>query len=38
MPLANLLHDRLLSLQSQGHGDLDWSALALAASRDAGLE
>ena len=38
MPLANLLHDRLLSLQSQGHGDLDWSALALAASRDAGLD
>lgn len=38
MPLANLLHDRLLSLQSQGHGDLDWSGLALAASRDAGLD
>ncbi|MDZ3838844.1 MAG: NAD(P)-dependent oxidoreductase [Rhodospirillales bacterium] len=38
MPLANLLHDRLLSLQSRGHGELDWSALALAASRDAGLD
>lgn len=38
MPLANLLHDRLLSLQSQGHGDVDWSGLALAASRDAGLD
>ncbi len=38
MPLANLLHDRLLSLQAQGHGELDWSALALAASKDAGLD
>lgn len=38
MPLASLLHDRLLALQAQGHGDLDWSALALAASKDAGLD
>jgi 3-hydroxyisobutyrate dehydrogenase-like beta-hydroxyacid dehydrogenase len=37
MPLASLLHDRLLALQAQGHGQLDWSALALAASKDAGL-
>lgn len=38
MPLANLLHDRLLSLQAQGHGELDWSGVALAASKDAGLD
>jgi 3-hydroxyisobutyrate dehydrogenase-like beta-hydroxyacid dehydrogenase len=38
MPLANLLHDRLLSLQAQGHGELDWSGVALAASRDAALD
>jgi 3-hydroxyisobutyrate dehydrogenase-like beta-hydroxyacid dehydrogenase len=38
MPVANLLHDRLLGLQAQGFGTLDWSALALGASKDAGLD
>lgn len=38
MPVASLLNDRLLGMQAQGHGDLDWSALALAASKDAGLD
>ncbi|MBL8658468.1 MAG: NAD(P)-dependent oxidoreductase [Rhodospirillales bacterium] len=37
MPLASLVHDRLLALQAQGHGAIDWSGLALAASREAGL-
>jgi 3-hydroxyisobutyrate dehydrogenase-like beta-hydroxyacid dehydrogenase len=37
MPLANLLHDRLLTLADRGHGDLDWAALALKASEEAGL-
>lgn len=36
MPLASLLHDRLLGLLAQGHGALDWSALGLAAAREAG--
>lgn len=38
MPMASLLHDRLLAMHAQGHGALDWSALALAASKDAGLD
>jgi 3-hydroxyisobutyrate dehydrogenase-like beta-hydroxyacid dehydrogenase len=37
MPIASLLRDRLLSAISKGRGDLDWSALALGASDDAGL-
>ena len=37
MPLASLLHDRLLTLADRGHGDLDWAALALKASEEAGL-
>lgn len=37
MPLGNLLHERLLSAMSKGRADLDWTALALGASEDAGL-
>jgi 3-hydroxyisobutyrate dehydrogenase-like beta-hydroxyacid dehydrogenase len=37
MPLASLVHGRLLAGIARGRGDLDWSALALAASEDAGL-
>jgi 3-hydroxyisobutyrate dehydrogenase-like beta-hydroxyacid dehydrogenase len=38
LPLASLVHDRLLSLRSQGIGaEHDWSALALCAMSDAGL-
>lgn len=37
MPLASLLHDRLLAMHAQGQGGIDWSGLALAASKDAGL-
>ena len=36
MPLASLIADRFLALIAGGGGDLDWSALALVAKRDAG--
>jgi 3-hydroxyisobutyrate dehydrogenase-like beta-hydroxyacid dehydrogenase len=36
MPVASLLRDRFLTLLAAGAGDLDWSALAALASRDAG--
>jgi 3-hydroxyisobutyrate dehydrogenase-like beta-hydroxyacid dehydrogenase len=39
LPLASLVHDRFLALRSQGIGaEHDWSALALCALRDAGLD
>ena len=38
MPLASLLHDRFLSLLAQGGDDLDWSAIARLAAKDAGNE
>jgi 3-hydroxyisobutyrate dehydrogenase-like beta-hydroxyacid dehydrogenase len=37
LPLASLLHDRLLSLVATGNSDIDWTGLALKASQDAGL-
>jgi 3-hydroxyisobutyrate dehydrogenase-like beta-hydroxyacid dehydrogenase len=37
MPLANLLQERLLSAMSKGRADMDWTALAIGASEDAGL-
>lgn len=37
MPLASLLHDRLLSGLARNRGDLDWTALALGVREDAGL-
>jgi len=37
MPLASLLHDRLLSALAKGRGDLDWTGMALGVSEDAGL-
>jgi 3-hydroxyisobutyrate dehydrogenase-like beta-hydroxyacid dehydrogenase len=36
MPVASLLRDRFLGVLAMGAGDLDWSALAALASRDAG--
>jgi len=36
MPLASLLHDRLLALAAQGHGEIDWTAIGLAVAREAG--
>jgi hypothetical protein len=38
MPLASLISDRFLALIASRGGDLDWSALALIAKRDAGAE
>jgi 3-hydroxyisobutyrate dehydrogenase-like beta-hydroxyacid dehydrogenase len=38
LPLANLVHDRFLSLLAQGGESLDWSAIAELASREAGIE
>ncbi|HEU4685856.1 MAG TPA: NAD(P)-dependent oxidoreductase [Nitrospira sp.] len=38
MPLASLLHDRLLSLVAQGKSDLDWVALASEVARQGGME
>ncbi|MHB8347634.1 MAG: NAD(P)-dependent oxidoreductase [Acidiferrobacterales bacterium] len=37
MPLASLLHDRLLAGLARNRGDLDWAALALGVREDAGL-
>lgn len=38
LPLGSLLHDRWVSAVAKGRGDLDWSAIALNVSEDAGLE
>jgi 3-hydroxyisobutyrate dehydrogenase-like beta-hydroxyacid dehydrogenase len=38
MPLASLLHDRLLSSMAKGRENHDWSALARITSEEAGLE
>ena len=38
MPLASLLHDRLLTLIARGGEGLDWSALGQLAANDAGME
>lgn len=38
MPLASLLHDRFISAIAKGRADMDWSAIALGASDDAGLK
>jgi len=37
MPVANLIHDRLLTLVAQGRQDLDWCALARLSAEQAGL-
>ncbi|MCU1286843.1 MAG: 6-phosphogluconate dehydrogenase NAD-binding protein [Acidobacteriales bacterium] len=37
MPFANVVHDNFLSAIANGHGDLDWSALALVAEERAGV-
>ncbi|MFZ5557142.1 MAG: NAD(P)-dependent oxidoreductase [Pseudomonadota bacterium] len=38
MPLASLVYDRLLSGVARGRANLDWSAIALAVSEEAGLK
>ncbi len=37
MPVGSLLRDRMLTAIAKERGDFDWSAIALAASEDAGL-
>ncbi len=37
MPFASLLHDRFMASVAKGRGEMDWSALALGVSEDAGL-
>src|SRR5574338_324480 len=38
MPIADLLHARILSGLAKGRNDLDWTAIALSAAEDAGLD
>jgi len=38
MPFATLLHDRFLAAAARGRGQLDWSAVALSASEEAGVD
>ncbi|MBV8652236.1 MAG: NAD(P)-dependent oxidoreductase, partial [Alphaproteobacteria bacterium] len=38
MPVAALVHDRLVAMIARGWADLDWSGLGLLAASDAGLE
>jgi 3-hydroxyisobutyrate dehydrogenase-like beta-hydroxyacid dehydrogenase len=38
MPLANLIHDHLLSGLAQGQGELDWSSMTQVIARNAGLK
>ncbi len=37
MPLASLLHDRLIAVEARGWSDLDWSALGRLAAFEAGV-
>lgn len=37
LPLASLVHDRMLAAAARGRGELDWAAVGLGASEDAGL-
>ncbi|MBA2393528.1 MAG: NAD(P)-dependent oxidoreductase [Ktedonobacteraceae bacterium] len=37
MPLASLLHDRLQTGIAKGRGEMDWMAMSLGVSEDAGL-
>lgn len=38
LPLASLLHDRLLALVVSGKSEIDWTGLALKTSQEAGLQ
>jgi 3-hydroxyisobutyrate dehydrogenase-like beta-hydroxyacid dehydrogenase len=37
MPLASLLHDRLVAVEAHGWSELDWSALGMLAAFEAGI-
>ena len=38
MPVASVLHDRWLAAYAKGRGEVDWSAVALSASEDSGVD
>ena len=38
LPVASLLHDRLIAAVAKGKGDIDWTGLALSISEEAGLK
>jgi len=38
MPLANIVHDHLLSALAQGQGEMDWSSMTQVIARNAGLK
>jgi len=38
MPMATVIHNRVLQNLAKGRGDLDWAAVALGAFEDAGLK
>ncbi|MFB2921006.1 MULTISPECIES: NAD(P)-dependent oxidoreductase [Aerosakkonema] len=38
LPLASLLHDRLIAAVARGRGDSDWTSIALSISEEAGLK
>ena len=38
MPIGSLLKDRYTSAAARGWGELDWSAIGLAVSADAGVD
>ncbi len=38
LPIASLLHDRLIAAVANGKGDIDWTGLALSISEEAGLK
>jgi 3-hydroxyisobutyrate dehydrogenase-like beta-hydroxyacid dehydrogenase len=37
MPLASLLHDRMIAGVAKGRGDLDWAVLGQEVAEQAGL-
>lgn len=37
MPFASVLHDRYLGAQAKGRGKMDWSAIGLSVSEEAGI-
>jgi hypothetical protein len=38
MPVAAIVHNRLIAMMARGWDDLDWSALGKLAAAEAGLE
>jgi hypothetical protein len=38
MPVASLLRDRFLGATARGRGHMDWSAIGLSVSEDAGVD